>query len=34
MAAHKDNSPPTLTVDIALMLIIIGIGYIAVKLSF
>lgn len=34
MAAQKDNNPVTLTVDIVLILIIIGVGYMMVKLGF
>lgn len=34
MADHKDNNLVALTVDLVLMLIIIGIGYMMVKLGF
>lgn len=34
MVDQKDNSPLTLTVEIVLLLIIVGIGYMMVKLGF
>jgi hypothetical protein len=34
MADQKDTSPLTITVDIVLAIIILGIGYILVKLGF